>query len=74
VTTQRFANIERASHRLLRAAEKKKRHSITGWHSYEFASRFSRPKTFGAAHDLVEFLEQLNLFVDQQFRITDNVD
>src|SRR5438552_13945063 len=64
VTTQRYANIERASHRLLRAAEKKKRHPITGWHPDEFATCFSRPKTCGAAHDLFEFLEQLNLFVD----------
>jgi hypothetical protein len=32
------------------------------------------PKTFGAPHDPVQFLQQLALLVDEQFGVTDNVD
>jgi hypothetical protein len=32
------------------------------------------PKTFGAPHDLVQFLEQINLVINQQLRVTDHVD
>ena len=34
---------------------------------------FRRSKTFGISHDLVQFLEQLNLLISQQLRITDHV-
>jgi hypothetical protein len=54
--------------------EKQERHPVSGWHSDEFPACFRRPKTFGAAHDSIQFLEQLNLLVDQQLRVTDNVD
>ena len=35
---------------------------------------FRRSKTFGVSHDLIQLLEQLNLLIDQQFRVTDDVD
>src|SRR5436305_6431534 len=59
------ANLERASRGLFRTAEKKERHPITGWDPSEFVACFCYPKTFGAADDLVQFLELLNLLVNQ---------
>jgi hypothetical protein len=35
---------------------------------------FRCPKTFGASDDLIQFLQHLNLLVDQQLRITNHVD
>ncbi len=71
---QSSANLERTSHRLLWAMKEKERHPVSGRHSLEFAARFRRTKTFGASDDLIQFLEQLNLFIDQQLRITRHVD
>src|SRR5437867_7034438 len=68
------ADLERTSHRLFRAVEEKERHPIASRHSDEFALCFGGPKTFGASYDLIQLLEQLNLVIDQQFRITDHVD
>src|SRR4030095_10290687 len=59
------ANFERTSRGLFRTAEKKERHPITGRDPSEFALAFSCPKTLGAADDLVQFLELLNLLVNQ---------
>jgi hypothetical protein len=38
-------------------------HAIAGRHSDEFTSCFCSAKTFGASHDSIQFLEQLNLLV-----------
>jgi hypothetical protein len=53
--------------------EEKERHPVSGRHPDQFPSFFSRPKTFGAPHDLIQFLQQLNLLIDQQLRITHRV-
>src|SRR5213079_671030 len=71
---QRSANLERTPHRLFRTMKKKQRHPVSHRHSIELAACFRRSKTFGAAHDLIEFLQKLNLLVSQQFRITYYVD
>ena len=68
------ANIESTSYRFFRAMEEKERHPVSRRHSTKFAACFRNAKTFGAANDLVEFLEQLNLLIDQQFRITHHID
>jgi hypothetical protein len=68
------ADLERTSHRLFRAVEEQERHPVAAWYPDEFAGCFGGPKTFGVSHDLVEILQQFNLFVDQQFRITHYVD
>jgi hypothetical protein len=70
---QRFADLERTSHRFFRAMEKQERHPVSGRHSNQFPSLFSRPKTLGAPHDLIQFLQQLNLLIHQQFRVTHRV-
>src|SRR4029077_12402865 len=46
---QRFADLERTSHWLFRTLEKQERHPVSGRHSNQFPSLFSRPKTFGAS-------------------------
>src|SRR5438094_95050 len=71
---QGSANFERTSDWFFRAAEKQERHPIAGWHSDEFAGCFRRPETFGVSDDLIELLQEFNLLVDQQFRITHDVD
>jgi hypothetical protein len=71
---QRPANIERTSHRFFRSVKKEKRHPVSRRHANKFAICFSRSKTFGAAHDLIQVMEQLDLLIYQQFRVTDHVD
>jgi hypothetical protein len=46
MTVQCFANLQSASHRLFRTAEKKERHPIAGWHSNKFVACFRNAKTF----------------------------
>jgi len=68
------ADLERTSGRLFRTVEEKQRHPIAGRHPDQFTFCFGGPKTFGASYDLIQLLEQLNLLIDQQFRVTDDVD
>src|SRR6266480_2239636 len=50
---QGSAYFQRASHRLLRAAEKKECHPVSHRHTIELAACFRRSKTIGAVHNLV---------------------
>src|SRR5438445_13026988 len=68
------ADLERTSRRLFRTVEEKERHPVSGRHPDQFTFCFGGPKTFGASYDLIQLLEQLNLLIDQQFRVTDHVD
>jgi len=70
---QRFADLERTSHWFFRTLEKQERHPVSAWYPDEFARCFCRPKTFGVSHDLIQFLQQLNLLIHQQFRITHRI-
>src|SRR4029453_6608100 len=72
--SQSSANLERASRRLFRAMEEKERHSVSRRHSTEFAACFRCPEAFGVSDNLIEFLQQFNLLIDQQFCITHHVD
>jgi hypothetical protein len=54
--------------------EKQERHPVSGRHPDQFTFCFGGPKTFGASYDLIQLLEQLNLLIDQQSRVTDHVD
>jgi hypothetical protein len=74
MTVQRSANFQSASHRLFGAAEKKERHSIAGWHSNKFVACFRSAKTLRCADDLIQLLQDFNLFVHEPLRVTDNVD
>src|SRR5439155_21968954 len=62
---QGSADLERTAYRFFRAAKKKKRHPVSRRHSIEFAACLRSAKTFGVSDDLIEFLQQLNLFIDQ---------
>ena len=67
VILQHFANLERTPDRFFRTVEENQRHPIAGGHPDEFAPCFRLPKTFGTAHELLQFLQQFNLLVHQQF-------
>jgi hypothetical protein len=67
------ADLERTSHRFFRTVEEKERHPVSGRHPDQFTFCFGGPKTFRASYDLIQLLEQLNLLVNQQFRVTDDV-
>jgi hypothetical protein len=54
--------------------EEKERHPVSGRHPDQFTFCFGGPKTFRASYDLIQLLEQLNLLIDQQSRVTDHVD
>ena len=71
---QGFADLNGTPHWLFWVMKKKERHPVSRWHSDEFARCFCCPKRLAAAHDLIEFLQKLDLLVDQQFRITHDVD
>jgi hypothetical protein len=67
-------NFQSALRRFFRTAEKNQRHPISGWESNQSAVCFRDPKRGSASHDLIELLQQLDLLVHEQLRITDNVD
>jgi hypothetical protein len=71
---QGSADLERTSGRLFRTVEEKQRHPVSRRHPNQFSFCFGFPKTFGASYDLIQLLEELNLLIDQQFRVTDHVD
>src|SRR5207302_9743111 len=71
---QGAANLERTSGRLFRTVEEKQRHPVSAWYPDQFTFCFGGPKTFGASYDLIQLLEELNLLINQQFRVTDDVD
>jgi hypothetical protein len=72
--SQSSVNLERASRRVFRAAKEKERHSVSRRHTTEFAACFRCPEAFGVSNDLIEFLQQLNLLIDEQFCIPNHVD
>ena len=74
VVFESAADFEGAFHWLFRALVKNQRHPVSGRHPDQSTPRFGGPKTFGVSHDLIQLLEQLNLLIDQQFRVTDHVD
>jgi hypothetical protein len=66
-------NFQSALRWFFRTAEKNQRHPISGWEPNQFAVCFRATKRGSASHDLIEFLQQLDLLVHEQLRITDNV-
>src|SRR4030095_4425999 len=51
------ANLESTSHRFFSAAKEKECHPVSSRNSNEAPTGFSHSKTFGAPHDLVQFLQ-----------------
>src|SRR6266516_7714287 len=74
VSLQSSVDLEGTAHRLLRTTVKKERHPIPCLHSHKFTVCFRRSETFCCAHDLIQLLQQFNLLVHEQFRVTDDVD
>src|SRR5438876_6692017 len=71
--SQSPADLECAAYRFFWALKKKERHPIPRLHSHKFTVCFRRSETFRPAHDLIQLLQQFNLLVNEQFRITDDV-
>src|SRR5438034_6399587 len=71
---QSSVDLEGTAHRLLRTTVKQERHPVPCLHSNKFTVCFRRSETFRPAHDLIQLLQQFNLLVDEQFRVTDDVD
>src|SRR5438105_2408482 len=74
LTAQRLTDFERATHRLFRAAEKKQHHAVPGGQTNQFSTGFRIPETFCSANNSIEVVHYLNLLIDQQFRVTNDVD
>jgi hypothetical protein len=60
------ADLHRALRRRVWTRVKYQRHPVTGRNPSQFARAFRRPETFGAPHDSIQFLQQLNLLINQQ--------
>lgn len=71
---QRLADFERAADWLFRAAEKKQHHAVPSGQTNQFSTGFRIPKTLCSANNSIELLHQLDLLVDQEFRVSNNVD
>src|SRR6266699_1813120 len=74
LTAQSLTDFQRATHRLFRAAEKKQHHPVSSWQTNQFSTGFRIPETFCSANNSIELLHYLNLLVDQQFRVSNDVD
>ena len=73
VLPERFGNLERATGRFLRAVAKDQRHAIAGRQPNElFVCGFAHLRR--REHDLSELVQPLLLFLDQELRVTDDVD
>ena len=73
VLLERLGNLERAPGRFLRAVAKDQRHPITGRQPNElFVGRFAHRRR--RQHDLSELVQPLLLLLDQELRVTDDVD
>ncbi len=70
---QRFGDLQRAAGRFFRAVVEDQRHPIAGRQPNElFVGRFAHLRR--REHDLGELVQALLLFLDQQLRVTDDVD
>src|SRR5216683_2515192 len=74
LTAQSLTDFQRATHRLFRAAEKKQHHAVPSWQTNQFSTGFRIPETFCSANNSIELVHQLNLLIDQQFRVSNDVD
>ena len=74
MTFQRITNLERAFHRRFRIGEKREHHSVARRQTNQFPGRVRAAELFGTAHHLVQLVEQIALLVNEQFRVTDDVD
>jgi hypothetical protein len=71
---QLAANFERTENRRFRSRSKYKRASVASWQTQKFSFRFCGTDLLRSAHDLFQFLNLLALLVNEQFRVTDDVD
>ena len=73
VLPERFGNLERAPGWFLRAVAEDQRHPVAGRQPDELFLR-GLAHLRGGQHDLSELVKPLLLFLDQELRVTNNVD
>ena len=71
---QLLCDLQGAVDWLLGTAEEDQDHSVAGRYSKQLSACFGLSKTFCRSNYATQFLHALDLLVDQQFRVTDNVD
>ena len=64
---QPSTNLQRTAHWFFRAVEENERHPIAGRYSNQLAACFRCAETFGISNDSIQFLQDFNLLVDEQF-------
>src|SRR2546428_11647008 len=74
LTAQSLTDFQRATHRLFRAAEKEQHHAVPSGQAYQFSTALRVTEAFCSANDSIELLHQLNLLVDQELRVSNDVD
>jgi uncharacterized glyoxalase superfamily metalloenzyme YdcJ len=67
-------DFDRAFHRLFRAHAKHQRATVAGRQAHQFPSALRRAKRLRRPRDLAKFFKMLELLVNQELRVTDDVD
>jgi hypothetical protein len=68
-----FADLQRTDHGFFGTPIKQQCHAIAGRYTHQFVRCFRRPERLRFPNDVIELLQQLNLLVHEQFRVTDDV-
>ena len=71
--TQRLADLQGAFHWRFKGVREHQRHAVARRQSDEAVCRFRRKDGVGIAHDAVEIVQGLSLFIHQQLGITHDV-
>jgi hypothetical protein len=71
---QRAADCYRATHRRIRAGEKRQHHPVTGGYPDQLAGCFRCSELLGSADDPIELPLALALFVSQELGIADDIE
>ncbi len=70
---ERFRDLERAARRFLRTVAEDQRHPVARRQPHElFIRRLTHLR--GSEHDLSELVQPLLLFLDQELRVTNDID
>ncbi len=71
---QSLADLERAIHRLFHGTSENQRHAIAGRRQDQLPNTLRFARRVGVAHDLIKLVQSLGVLVNQQLRITYDVD
>jgi hypothetical protein len=74
MASQRIANLERAGNRGVRCCRKDERHPVSSRQACQFASSVGCAERIASPNSFIERMQIIALLVDQELRVTDNVD